>query len=89
MTPRYRIELTRDALRALAKLDKPVRRRVQGAIDRLADDPHPAGMIALRGAPGAFRIRIGDYRVIYVLHDDLLLVVVIDIGHRRDVYRNV
>ncbi len=52
MTPRYRIELTRDALRALAKLDKPVRRRVQGAIDRLADDPHPAGMIALRGAPG-------------------------------------
>ncbi len=89
MTPRYRIELTRDALRALAKLDKPVRRRVQGAIDRLADDPHPAGMIALRGAPGAFRIRVGDYRVIYVLHDDLLLVVVIDIGHRRDVYRNV
>lgn len=89
MTPRYRIELTRDALRALAKLDKPVRRRVQGAIDRLADDPHPAGMIALRGAPGAFRIRVGDYRVIYVLRDDLLLVVVIDIGHRRDVYRNV
>jgi mRNA interferase RelE/StbE len=89
VTPRYRIELTRDALRALAKLDKPVRRRVQGAIDRLADDPHPAGMIALRGAPGAFRIRVGDYRVIYVLHDDLLLVVVIDIGHRRDVYRNV
>lgn len=89
MTPRYRIELTRDALRALAKLDKPVRRRVQGVIDRLADDPHPAGMIALRGAPGAFRIRVGDYRVIYVLHDDLLLVVVIDIGHRRDVYRNV
>jgi len=89
VTPRYRIELTRDALRALAKLDKPVRRRVQGAIDRLADDPRPAGMIALRGAPGAFRIRVGDYRVIYVLHDDLLLVVVIDIGHRRDVYRNV
>jgi mRNA interferase RelE/StbE len=89
VTPRYRIELTREALRALAKLDKPVRRRVQGAIDRLADDPHPAGMIALRGAPGAFRIRVGDYRVIYVLHDDLLLVVVIDIGHRRDVYRNV
>jgi mRNA interferase RelE/StbE len=89
VTPRYRIELTRDALRALAKLDKPVRRRVQGAIDRLGDDPRPAGMIALRGAAGAFRIRVGDYRVIYVLHDDRLLVVVIDIGHRRDVYRAV
>jgi mRNA interferase RelE/StbE len=89
VTARYRIELTRDALRALAKLDKPVRRRIQGAIDKLAGDPRPAGMIAMRGAPGAFRIRVGDYRIIYALHDDHLLIVVIDIGHRRDVYRNV
>lgn len=88
MTASYRIELTRDALRALAKLDKPVRRRIQGAIDKPADDPRPAGMIALRGVPGAFRIRVGDYRVIYALHDDRLLIVVIDIGHRRDVYRS-
>lgn len=89
MTPPYRIELTRDAVCALAKLDKPVRRRIQGAIDKLADDPRPAGMIPLRGAPGAFRFRVGDYRVIYVLHDDRLLIVVIDLGHRRDVYRSV
>lgn len=89
MTTQYRIELTLDALRALAKLDKPVRRRIQGAIDKLAGDPRPAGMIALPGAPGAFRIRVGDYRVIYSLHEDRLLIVVIDIGHRRDVYRNV
>jgi mRNA interferase RelE/StbE len=89
VTPRYRIELTRDALRALAKLDKPVRRRIQGAIDRLAGDPRPAGMIALRGAPGAFRIRVGDYRIVSVLHDDQLLIVVIDVGHRRDIYRHV
>jgi mRNA interferase RelE/StbE len=89
VTTPYRIELTRDAVRALAKLDKPVRRRIQGAIDRLADDPRPAGMIPLRGAPGAFRIRVGDYRVIYALHDDRLLIVVIDLGHRRDVYRIV
>jgi mRNA interferase RelE/StbE len=45
-------------------------------------------MIALRGVPGAFRIRVGDYRIIYALHDDRLLVVVIDIGHRREVYRS-
>jgi mRNA interferase RelE/StbE len=89
VTEPYRIELTRDALRALAKLDKPVRRRIQGAIDKLADDPRPAGLIALRGAPGAFRVRVGDYRIIYTLHDDRLLIVVIDIGHRRDVYRSV
>jgi mRNA interferase RelE/StbE len=88
VTGSYRIELTRDALRTLAKLDKPVRRRIQGAIDRLTDDPRPAGMIALRGVPGAFRIRVGDYRVVYALHDDRLLIVVIDIGHRREVYRS-
>ena len=89
MTARYRIELTRDALRSLAKLDKPVRRRLQGAIDKLADDPRPAGMIALRGAPGAFRIRVGDYRIIYTVQDERLLIVVVDIGHRREVYRHV
>lgn len=89
MTSPYRIELTRDALRTLAKLDKPVRRRIQVAIDKLADDPRPAGMTALRGAPGAYRVRVGDYRIVYALHDDRLLIVVIDIGHRREVYRDL
>ncbi len=89
MTAPYDIELTRDALRALAKLDRPTRRRVQGAIDKLADDPRPAGMIALRGVTGAYRIRVGDYRIVYTLHDDRLMVVVIDIGHRREIYRGL
>ena len=89
VTPRYRIELTRTRCALWRSWTSRCAVGSRAAIDRLADDPHPAGMIALRGAPGAFRIRIGDYRVIYVLHDDLLLVVVIDIGHRRDVYRNV
>jgi mRNA interferase RelE/StbE len=89
VTPPYRIELTRDAVRGLAKLDKPVRRRIQGAIEKLADDPRPPGTIALQGAPGAFRIRVGEYRVIYTLHDDHLLITVIDIDHRRDIYRGV
>lgn len=89
MTTPYRIELTRDAVRALAKLDKPVRRRIQGAIDKLAADARPAGTIALRGIPGAFRIRVGDYRVIYAVYDDRLLIVVIDVGHRREIYREV
>jgi mRNA interferase RelE/StbE len=89
VTAPYRIELSRDALRALAKLDKPVRRRIQGAIDKLVDDPRPVGMVALRGVPGAFRIRVGDYRIVYTLRDDRLLVVVIDIGHRREVYRGL
>ncbi len=89
MTAPYGIELTRDALRALAKLDRPTRRRVQGAIDKLADDPRPAGMVALRGVTGAYRIRVGDYRIVYTLHDDRLMVVVIDSGHRREIYRGL
>ncbi len=83
----YRISIERDALRALLKLDKPVRRRVQTAIDRLSDDPRPAGARALAGRHGALRIRVGDYRIVYEVHDDELLVLVIDLGHRREIYR--
>jgi mRNA interferase RelE/StbE len=84
----YQIEITREALRALSKLDKPIRRRVQSAIDALEADPRPHGTIALQGLRGAYRIRIGDYRVIYTINDDQLVVVVVDLGHRSEVYRH-
>jgi len=85
----YSVEVERDALRVLVKLDKPVRRRIQVAIDRLQHDPRPHGAIALRGMPGAYRIRIGDYRVIYTVDNGRLVVVVVDLGHRREIYRNL
>lgn len=81
----YRIELRPAALRALRKLDPPVRRRIQGAIALLAQDPRPPAARALKGRPG-LRVRVGDYRIIYTIHDDVLLVVVVSLGHRRDVY---
>ncbi len=86
---RYRIEVTRDALRALAKLDKPVRRRVQVAIDGLGENPRPSGVIALQGLRGAYRLRVGNYRVIYTVDDNRLLVLVVDLGHRREIYRDL
>lgn len=82
---RYRIELRPAAVRALRKLDPPVARRVQGAIALLADDPRPPAARALQGRPG-LRVRVGDYRIIYTVADDVLLVVVVTVGHRRDVY---
>jgi mRNA interferase RelE/StbE len=82
---RYRIELRPAALRALRKLDPPVARRVQAAIALLAEDPRPPSSRPLRGRP-AWRVRSGDYRVIYTIEDDVLLVVVVALGHRRDVY---
>ncbi len=81
----YRIELRPAAVRALRKLDPQVRRRVQGAIALLAQDPRPPGARALQGRPG-LRVRVGDYRIIYTVEDDVLLVVVVRLGHRRDVY---
>lgn len=81
----YRIELRPAAARALRKLDPQDRRRVQGAIALLATDPRPPGARALQGRPG-LRVRVGQYRIIYTVADDVLLVVVVRLGHRRDVY---
>jgi mRNA interferase RelE/StbE len=64
----YRIELRPAAVRALRKLDPPIRRRVHGAIALLAQDPRPPAARALKGRPG-LRVRVGDYRVIYTIHD--------------------
>ncbi len=81
----YRIELRPAAARALRKLPPEVRPRIQGAIELLARDARPPAARALRGRPG-LRVRVGDYRIIYTVHDDVLLVVVVTVGHRRDVY---
>lgn len=81
----FRIELRPAAVRALKKLDPPVRRRIQGAIALLAEDPRPPAARKLQGRD-ALRVRVGDYRIIYTVEDDVLLVVVVTLGHRREVY---
>ena len=83
----YRIELRPAAARALRKLDPQVRKRVQGAIALLAHDPRPPAARALRDRPG-FRVRVGDYRIIYSVQDDVLLVVVITLRNRSSVYKH-
>jgi len=82
---RYRIEVRPAAARALRKLDPNVRPRIQGAIALLAEDPRPPASRSLRGRPG-YRVRVGNYRILYTVADDRLLVVVVTLGHRRDVY---
>jgi len=82
----YRIELRPAAVRALRKLDPPARHRVQGAIALLAHDPRPPGARALQGRPG-LRVRVGDHRIVYTVDDGVLLVVVVTLGHRREVYQ--
>lgn len=81
----YRIELRPAAVRALKRVDHQDRDRIRGAIALLGQDPRPPGAKALQGHPG-LRVRVGNYRIIYTIHDDVLLVVVVTLGHRRDVY---
>lgn len=81
----YRVELRPAAARALRKLPPEVSPRIQGAIELLARDPRPPAARALQGRPG-LRVRVGDYRIVYAVEDDVLLVVVVTVGHRRDVY---
>jgi mRNA interferase RelE/StbE len=83
---RYRVELTSAAARELRKLDRQDADRVTAAIRKLEDDPRPHGATKLSGR-GEYRIRVGDHRVIYEIDDSKVVVTVIKIGNRRDVYK--
>ena len=84
----YVVELAPAAERVLRKLDKPIARRLAAAMAALRHDPRPPASTPLVGHPGALRLRVGDYRVVYRVEDSRLLVLVLDLGHRREVYRN-
>ena len=81
----YRIELRPAAVRALKKIDHQDRARIRGAIALLGENPRPPGAKALQGRDG-LRVRVGNHRIIYTVQDDVLVVVVVNLGHRRDVY---
>lgn len=82
----YRIEYTAAAARILRSLDRALQRRVLSKIETLQENPRPSAAVKLTGHD-AYRIRIGDYRVIYAIADERLVVLVVEIGHRREVYR--
>ncbi|HLU82720.1 MAG TPA: type II toxin-antitoxin system RelE/ParE family toxin [Trueperaceae bacterium] len=82
----YRLEFRPAAIRALRQLDAVSASRVRGAIALLASEPRPPGSRKLSGRD-AYRVRVGDYRIIYTIDDPKRIVVVVLIGHRKDVYR--
>ena len=83
----YRIEFTTAAAKELRKLDPGIRRRILSGIAELGQDPRPAGCKKLVGESTAWRIRVGDYRILYEVVDNLLLVTVVRVAHRREVYK--
>ena len=84
---RYSIEYLPAAVKKLRKLDRSAQDRVTRVIALLADTPRPPNAIPLVGGSGAWRVRTGDYRIIYEIHDDVLLVLVVRVAHRSTVYR--
>jgi mRNA interferase RelE/StbE len=83
---RYSLTFRPAALRALRKLDRQIAEPIKAATEALQDDPRPPGSKMLTGAHGVWRIRIGDYRVVYAIDDQRRIVRVAAAGHRRDVY---
>ncbi len=82
----YRIEFRPAALRELRKIDRASQPRIQGAIALLAQNPRAPASRQLRGRDG-YRLRVGDYRIVYMINEGVLLIVVVTIGHRREVYQ--
>lgn len=83
----YRVDVARRALKVLSRLPRREQQRIRAAIDLLAEQPRPPGCTAIVDDPRAYRVRVGDYRVVYDVFDDRLVVQVVRIGHRRDIYR--
>lgn len=83
----YRVEIKRSARKALLALPHDMQRRIGAAIDALATDPRGPGTRKLTGSDLLYRVRVGDYRVVYDIHDDRLLILVVKIGQRRAIYR--
>lgn len=83
----WKLEFSHDAVKSLLRMPRDEAGRVRGKLDRLARDPHAMpGVKQLTGHPG-FRLRIGDWRVLYLLHDERIVIHVIRIARRGDVYR--
>ena len=83
----YEVVLKPSATRELRKLEKPIRKRIGKKIDELAENPRPPDAKALAGGEGFLRVRAGEYRIVYTIQDRALIVLVVRIGHQRDIYR--
>lgn len=82
----YKVVLHRDAHREILALPKKIRSQVRDVIDGLRSDPRPLGAVPLKGRKGAYRIRVSDYRILYEVHATEIVVYVIGVAHRREVY---
>lgn len=85
----YRIEIEDRAERKLKSLEKQIRLRIVKAVDKLAKNPRANNCKPLKGFTGIWRLRVGDYRVIYQIRDSELVILIVEVGHRKEVYRGL
>jgi mRNA interferase RelE/StbE len=83
----YQLQISKKSLKFLSSLDTGLGGRIGSAIQKLSENPFPQGSIKLVGSESEYRIPVGDYRIIYQVQEFILVVFVIRIGHRRDIYR--
>jgi mRNA interferase RelE/StbE len=83
----YRIEWRPAAVKALEALPRDLGRRIYARVSALAENPRPNGSEKLAGSEREYRVRVGDYRIVYAVEDRAVLVLVLRMGHRREIYR--
>ncbi len=83
----YRIEFVKQAAKQLKSLSSEEQQKIKIKIDALTNVPRPDGVVKLTGEDNIYRVRVGNYRIIYSIQDEQLLVLMLKIGHRRDVYQ--
>ena len=86
---KYRIEVKRSAAKALKKIPKPDQKHISEKIDNLAENLPNPDTTKMKGNNPFHKIRVGDYRIIYEIQDDVLLILIVKIGHRKDIYRSL
>ena len=84
---RYEVWIAQGVAKSLARLPRREQQRIRAAIDLLADEPRPPGCVALQGEERVYRVRVGVYRIVYEVHDERLVVLVVRVGHRCGIYR--
>lgn len=85
----YEIRFLPSVRKDIRKMPRAMLRRLQEALHGLSANPHPPGAKKIQGYDGYFRLRVGDYRVVYSVAEEVRIIEIIRIGHRRDVYRNL
>ncbi len=84
----YEIKISKSASKQIKKLSSELQERIQDRIDNLAIEPRPDGVKKLKGRENGYRIRVGDYRILYDIFDDVLLITVVEVGHRSNIYKH-